>query len=318
MKNTPIPFFHPTTVYFIDDSDEFLKSISDIFIANTTIRLQSEPEKALEELSSLEPCKLFEQTQLTASEALDTDLDPSVNLVFDYDISEIIKELYNSSRFQQVSVIIIDQYMPNITGIDLCSKLRNHPAKKILLTGQSDSAPAIAAFNEGLIDKFIFKHESNFTSKLSSMIHELQLDYFSDRCRFILESIKKAPVLNTKEYKAIFNRIASNSVEYYMLDTSGSFLFIESDGKPTFLFIKTKDELDNLCVMAEESGIGQDIVNEIKSRNKLPYFSVESNVLDWGNHLFTALPLNLNGVYYALSREKERFKLDWNKIKLFG
>src|SRR5262249_17966521 len=94
------------------------------------------------------------------------------------DIREIRQLLYDSTRFKQVSVMIIDQKMPQMKGLELCKALSPYPVKKLLLTGEADKNLAIQAFNEGLIDHYLNKKEEPFFELLEKAIADLQKQYF--------------------------------------------------------------------------------------------------------------------------------------------
>ena len=89
------------------------------------------------------------------------------------------EEIYNKDRFNDVSVIIVDYYMDEMNGIEVCETLSKHPAKKILLTGGADKENiAIDAFNKGIIHRFINKTDPDFPSQIRQAIY-MQRGIFS-------------------------------------------------------------------------------------------------------------------------------------------
>ena len=72
--------------------------------------------------------------------------------------------------------------------MEICRRLRNHPVRTVMLTGKADEKLATSAFNQGLIDRFVLKHDSATVDRLDELIAELQLDYF-DRMRSELSGI---------------------------------------------------------------------------------------------------------------------------------
>ena len=63
----------------------------------------------------------------------------------------------------KIGVLICDQQMPEMNGIELLSKVRClHPATvRIMLTGHGEAALSSAAINEGSVYKFIVKPWDN-------------------------------------------------------------------------------------------------------------------------------------------------------------
>ena len=135
------------------------------------------PERAIERL-----LKDAGPTGLTIDEANlapvgeGADDDPVVRLP----ASRIAAMARDPARFSRVSVAIIDFAMPSMTGVELCRKIKHLPVKKVLLTGKTGDATAVAAFNEGLIDLFLVKHDPDLPDKLRRIIRELQYAYFKD------------------------------------------------------------------------------------------------------------------------------------------
>ena len=67
-------------------------------------------------------------------------------------------EIYFSGR-DEIKVVVTDQIMPRMTGLELLGKLRaaEAPAIRILSTAYADGGMVSAAVDDGLIDHFIGK-----------------------------------------------------------------------------------------------------------------------------------------------------------------
>ncbi len=77
--------------------------------------------------------------------------------IIDLDIPAIHREIYNSKRFLENTVLVIDYAMPVMHGMEVCKELSHLPIKKLMLTGEADDKLAVQAFNQKLINKFIRK-----------------------------------------------------------------------------------------------------------------------------------------------------------------
>ena len=61
--------------------------------------------------------------------------------------------------------------------------------KDLTYRPKPDEKTAIAAFNEGIIDKFILKTNANLIDELNKAIAELQFNYFSDKSRQLMQNL---------------------------------------------------------------------------------------------------------------------------------
>ena len=89
-------------------------------------------------------------------------------------------ELYQQHR-AEIGIVVTDQIMPRMTGLELLSHLRSEPIPviRILSTAYAESELVTAAVNDGLIDYFIGKpwnlekFESLIQQSLSLLGHRL-------------------------------------------------------------------------------------------------------------------------------------------------
>lgn len=77
----------------------------------------------------------------------------------------------------EVHIVMTDQRMPKVTGVELLSKLRTrHPqAVRMLYTGYSDIDSVIAAINQGRIFRFLKKPWQ--IDELEDAVHEAADEY---------------------------------------------------------------------------------------------------------------------------------------------
>tara|TARA_R110002050_G_scaffold221792_2_gene357675 strand:+ start:47079 stop:48185 length:1107 start_codon:yes stop_codon:yes gene_type:complete len=76
-----------------------------------------------------------------------------------YTANNAVEALKQLRKFPEIKVIISDQRMPDITGVEFFAKIRNlYPNKiRIILTGYSDIVAVIEAINKGQVYRFIDK-----------------------------------------------------------------------------------------------------------------------------------------------------------------
>ena len=204
------PFFYPTTTLIIDDEPLLLESIEST-LSNTTLCKSFHNTK-----SALEYAQTSNKHYLDIEDFLSTHSN-------DYEFSQIIQGdifvrlkasywfhmIQSDTRFSELSVAIVDYYMPFMNGIDLCRKLKHLPMKKIMLTGLASKELAVEAFNEKIIDSFILKQDVNLVEKLSEEIKELQKEYFIDKTKTIKFALshKETQFINEPAFHKRFHQI---------------------------------------------------------------------------------------------------------------
>ena len=129
-------------------------------------------------------------------------------------------------RNEDISVILSDNMMPGMKGVDLLSAARDHAPDtiRILMTGQADLATAIDAINKGEVYRFITKPWDN--AQLEQTIHD-----GIERHRIIgkLKKADEASLLSIGqaiELKDPYTRGHCNRVAEYSL------LMVEAAGLP--------------------------------------------------------------------------------------
>lgn len=172
----------------------------------------------------------------------------------DINITEIHKEIYDPARFHNVSVVVVDYAMPGMNGVEFCRHLAGSPYKIILLTGEAGLNTAVDLFNEGIIHRYLHKGDPHYIDLLTDTIFELQHAYFNDLSRVIIESItRKSEVfselpscLEDPVFIQFFYEFFTKHelTEYYLMDESGSFLFVDKNGRTSFLAVKTAGDME--------------------------------------------------------------------------
>lgn len=244
MAKQPIPCCQfPTTVLLVDDNKEFLKSASlGLSEESVSYRFFSQPAKALNFLTQEYKPDPF--TNRSFSPLLPTQYGQQA---LDINVRDLYKEVYNSTRFHQVAVMVVDYDMPGMDGIQLCKNVNNPNITKVLLTGAADEHLAVKAFNEGSINHFLRKQEKDIFPKLDQLVKDAQRLYFN-RLSFILQStLQSNPGISTAVTDPGFIRLFGfilekyNIVEFYQLETIGSYLLLDEDGQHLTLFIQDED-----------------------------------------------------------------------------
>jgi len=299
----PVCFF-PTTVLLVDDNRRFLVNVQmDLHTESAVYRTFDNPKRVLEYLTQEYSPDYFTKRCLLRPEEEHGD-----HRNIDVDIRAIHKEIFNSRRFEQISVMIVDYSMPGMTGLELCQQIKG-PIKKILLTGDADEQLATEAFNKGLIDQFVRKDARDFEQRINAAIKELQYQYFAGLSSIIVDSLTKDPehppmCLDDPGFIEFFLKLIKKHkvAEYYLMDAVGSYLFLDATAKPSWLAVKTEEDFHGWAETAVYADAPDKIISVLKARSKIPYFHTDSDFdtppSQWGPFLHTAQKLVGREAYY--------------------
>jgi CheY-like chemotaxis protein len=308
MEHQHIPCcYHPTTVVFVDDDSRLLTSLCFKLGRKYACKPYINPLEALKFFTEDYRAKPFtDRCLLQPEERYSNQRNIRV------DVKAIHQEIYNPKRFSEIAVIVVDYAMPGLNGLELCRKIKNHSAiKVILLTGEADEKIAIQAFNNGDINKFIRKDLPSYDDDLSAAIQELQRDYFMDLSETIINTLTKHPdypatCLADPIFVELFNNLYTKHqlVEFYLLDAIGSFLFLDSSGKSSYLIVKNDEDMEAAIFDAENSDavVPAPILQALKSKEKMLCLLTDNdfakNPSEWHHYVHTTNKIKGNETYY--------------------
>jgi len=315
--------FFPTRVLFVDDVPAYLKNLVQILDQDTACyEIYSDPVKVLGYLSKdYKPTPLVDRIVVHSEGLRQNQRSIEVN------IDAIHQEVYNADRFLEISVLAIDYSMPGLTGSEVCERLKGSPFKKMMLTSEADSKLAIDLLNRKVVDQFIHKRNPDFTQRVNQAIKKLQKEYFANLTQLIINSLiyskDSLKCFQENEYLDLFNTLQkeSESVEHYLLDNSGSFLFISFQGTPSYFVIRSEGDMklaeDRIQASANPS---IPALEAIRRREKLLFLrSEKAESPSWELSTYPAKKLlTPSGVYYySYIKEPSAFDLDISRIVSF-
>lgn len=314
--------FYPTKVGLIDDNAEYLESLAWYFKTKGVNCLSfTNPQKALDFLTNQYKADSFVNRCIQNKESNHFD-----HLLSVLNIPVVREEIYNPNRFNEMSILVIDYAMPEMNGLELCRQLRKLPIKIIMLTGEANKEFAVEVFNEGSIDKFILKSTSNLQDSLFQMISDLQIEYFLDLSKIALNKITDfskniLTCLDDAVFIAFFkNLCAENKIsEYYLLDVQGSFLLLDTNGKPYILAVANEEMMETYYQLATDDSAPDQVIEPLKSKRMLPYFHSPSDFsirpAEWERYLHPLENVQGKETYYcAYIKDVDQYQLNVDKI----
>ncbi len=310
-KNVFSACYYPTTIFLIDNDNNFLEnfsaSLSLYFLTDYSSNvfkslkiIQENDSKHSKDLSSLHN-KLFSKNDDLIAESH-----------YLSNLSSVSKYIRENIRFNQISTVIVDYSMPSMDGIEFCRELKYLPIKKIMLTGIADQELAINAFNEGIIDGFIQKDSKDMFNKICNLIDKLAKEYFQKVNKVVPNLLLSQSKNKYQEYIKIISDIINfhKVKEYYQFDEKGSFIFFSEKSQAICFIIIEKKQIDEYYEIALHSGAEFSVISAIKKYQKIPLLINEEDhrksVLEWDNLLQPLKKFkSISDFYYLLINGKQ-------------
>ncbi|HVY53697.1 MAG TPA: response regulator, partial [Gammaproteobacteria bacterium] len=237
-------------------------------------------------------------------------------------LSQLHQEIFNPHRFEETCILIVDYDMPSMNGLELARNIKSQlPIKIIMLTGEADQETAITAFNQKEIHQFLSKSATDYPAKLVKYIQQLQREYYLEVSKPILDCLSTETLhpLRSKALIGLFQTICSKYqiIEYYLAEESGSFLMLDTEGKETWLIIRTAADMETFYELASgEPDIPQQTLHALHDKTKLVFFPKHDEFVppqeDWVIH--DAIRLDESDIYYCLLPGKDKYHLQPTSI----
>lgn len=323
-KTNHIPLiYHPTNVLALDDDIGFLKSLRGIFGMNIPYILEADPSAALDYLT-----KHSYQEHAVSNRITQPNFDTLMGLEavehFSVNFGKLHGKLDKPDRFGKVTVAFIDQSMPRMLGLDFCRKVREKElqVKLILLTGNAGLEKAVSAFNEGIIDAYVSKGRSDLDKSINFYTGNESWNQFVELGKNVSglppQTLKS---LNNEKFSEFFHEIWRDHQqgEFYLADSSCSFLFFDYKGDATLLYVRNPQDFDEVQEIAENDELPESIVNAIKSREAFPVTSQKNGYLklrstdDWKQAMLPLKSIPETNLFYTLIPQSDMKAFSFDK-----
>ena len=306
-------WYHPTRVLLVDDDENVLKSLGKQIDPNFPFLAYKNPEKALEYLKQyVLPLKKISQQMISEVEPSEVKYLSTENVAIDF--SPLRADLDKPGRFNQFVTVIVDKVMKEMDGLDFCRTVRRLglPVKLILLTGNAGAEEAVAAFNDHIIDAFIRK-SPDMLDQVNYYLKTLSFQEFCDSSiRLLGPILNRFSLLSNEKFSHFFKTVCqeNNIVEYYLLDSSCSYLLLTAEGKAKIFLVKSSADFKNAYDIAIDDA-AQDgaLLEALKNRTAFPlkgeatYFTTDSS--DWKEAMIPVKKEEDLDFYYAVADQPE-------------
>jgi CheY-like chemotaxis protein len=253
-------FSRPGAVAVVDDDPEFLAMLAGVLQRTWDCWFFCDPHQFLHHVESEAP--LFEvdigaQQQVVHRWAEGERLVPGI---LDYWTRSI-------ERFALTRVCVVDRKMP-LDGFEVLERLRFWDGYKLLLTGHVDNTEAVAAFNAGLIDKFLAKQSATLLQSLSAAIGTLQskgMPRMDQIWRSTLSPYHAAMISRAPAARELASWTRERFVEYIVIGSPFGVLGVSAAGELGWIQLEEADahhspEISDALIRAE-FGLAETVVS---------------------------------------------------------
>ena len=266
-------YHHPSLTVLIDDSDSFLKSLSFQLDPSLASKAFVDTRAAIDWLARHGDGGGRREGLHASFDTYPTSLN-ECNVAFD--IEDIHRISFKSSRFMTPSVLVVDYSMPQMNGVQLCEALRHLPCKKILLTGVADEKVAVDAFNRGLIDRYIKKSDDDALDRLETEIVVLQREFFAARSDPLREliSLHQYSFVGDHTFAELVRTLVRKHgfVEHYVYSSPPGILMYDSDGHAQLMVVETEAGMQAHYEVASDNDAPASLLAALRERCIVPWF----------------------------------------------
>lgn len=225
---------------------------------------------------------------------------------FEYEMTNLASYLQSARRFENVGVIVTDQDMPSLMGLELLKQIATevphlHEVAKILLTGCVDDHVAINAFNRGDIDGFLRKDDSDVIENMLVLVNRLRDAKQMPHSQTPLEGV----------VSHIFQE--DNMLECYPTDTKGSHIMLNARGDVIFVQAHSEEDIDDMLCFARDCCASRAVIRALERKEQtfshlglaLGYSDSGPEPQDWhlgpDGNMYTLFKFHHN-TYYTVAR----------------
>ncbi len=320
--------FYPLTTVFVDDDKKYLDMIKYLLDAKGDVLyiVFSNANKAVNYIKEHHKKEFWLRECLTSAEDEDYNK-PNLQGMFLH-IDRLIKRLNNPNRYSEICMIVTDYKMPEGTGLEFIELLENTPIYKAMLTGVLPLSGAIDSFNKRLFDVYLNKDEHEIAVQLIKYIKQASMLYFNDFTNEVLKFTPKLKnVLSDEKFIDFFNKYidANNIAEGYLIDDFGSYLFLDKDANGKIFAVLHEDDFkayEELLNTADNIDKHRQLLDQIKSRTKLPYFYNQDidkiELPDWTDFLHPTKRIDGSQIYYTVIEDIKRYGVNLDDVLSFN
>jgi CheY-like chemotaxis protein len=246
------PLYHrPSALVFLDDETPYLEMLAIVLPQEWCIRFHTRMRDYLAQIE-------HQTQQWEADVALHQDIinqwfkgKPLPGLVLDYWRTQ-------HHRYGLPSIAVVDYAMPAANGLEVLQASPPWPSYRVLLTGKADEHTAVAAFNDGLIDRYVTKQTPDLVQQLISALRQrynAPMDFHEGIWRNVLRRSQQLALQDRAVQQALIGWLkAQNCLEYVVLPEPFGLLALDAAGYAHWLQFEMYKDLAAAVDLAKAAG----------------------------------------------------------------
>lgn len=310
-------FFWQTKVAWIDDDQLFLNAGKRLLEKKFSILPFFSPEAAVDFFSGYK--SIFNEAKFIKDLTESDNYELSDHMPVDANIACMRGFRNQAERMNEISVMIVDQDMPGISGIELCKQLSQAPVMKILFTGKADYCEAVQAFNEGTIHCFLKKESPSIMEELKYYLNRLSEKYFLSQTDFLGDFFTSGSCAHLSDpvfvdYFKYWCR-ENHIIEHYIFDKNCNFFMRDYDNQHHRMVIYTEKKIKNFLDLYRDERGTKEHLDFVERKVKLPWFGEETESWqvefgEWSKHFYAPYILHGKETFYILNLSGEDRRID--------
>jgi len=316
MSGFVVPLYHPTSILLVDDNVEFVRSLRLVLESGFECFAFHSAAEAIEFIRS-EPLKLgdFVLPSAPESETAMEHIKDREQRLLHLRVARLPKLFADKSRFVRTSVVVADNAMPGMSGLDMLEALRDVPVRKVLLSGMVEDQVARKALSSGLIDAFFPKQDPCLHDGLIAHLRRLQIDFFLRVTQPFQPALASGDTrfLHDLAFHDVFARFVNQRgiIEHCVLMQPPGILGLDEDGNPAILLVADDDYRQASFEIAQAEGAPVALLRQLVGLQTLAVFPTPSGFYSremeasWSQYVWPSVALGEQSWQVATIDEPE-------------
>jgi CheY-like chemotaxis protein len=246
------PLYHrPSALVFLDDETPYLEMLAMVLPREWCIRFHTRTRDYLAQIRA--QAQQWEDDIAHHQEIINQWYKgkPLPGLMLDY------WRLQNQ-RYGLPSIAVVDYAMPAANGLEVLKVSPPWPPHRVLLTGKADEHTAVAAFNDGLIDRYVTKQTPDLVQQLISALRQqygAPLDFHEGVWRNVVRRSQQLALQDRAVQLALAEWLKQHHcVEYVIFPEPFGLLALDNMGHAHWLQLEMYKDLAAAVDLAKVAG----------------------------------------------------------------
>lgn len=246
------PLYHrPSALVFLDDETPYLEMLAIVLPHDWCIRFHTRMRDYLAQINA--QAQLWEDDVAQHQDIINQWYKGKSlpGLVLDYWHKQ-------NERYGLPSIAVVDYAMPAANGLEVLKASPPWPPYRVLLTGKADEHTAVAAFNDGLIDRYVTKQNPDLVQQLISVLRQhynAPMDFHEGIWRNVLRRSQQQALQDRVVQQALTEWLKKyDCVEYVVMPEPFGLLALDSAGHAQWLQFEMHSDLSAAADLAKAAG----------------------------------------------------------------